>query len=73
MHRGLGVIDRLHDPIYQCDGSDLLSRHCTGHVVIEGGVAGNAALVAVFATMGIVAWWTLRRHARAESSPTTNK
>jgi len=29
MHRGLGVIDRLHDPIYQCDGSDLLSRHCT--------------------------------------------
>jgi len=40
------------------------------HVVIGGGVAGNAAMAAVFAGAGIVAWWTLRRHGRAESGKT---
>lgn len=42
------------------------------HVTIGGGVAGNAAMAAVFAGVGIVAWWTLRRHARAGSSTTTS-
>jgi len=32
------------------------------HVAIGGGVAGNASMAAVFAAVGIVAWWTLRRH-----------
>jgi len=31
-----------------------------------------ASLAAVFAGVGIVAWWTLRRHARAESSTTAS-
>ena len=34
------------------------------HVTIGGGVAGNAAMATVFAGMGIVAWWALRRPAR---------
>jgi hypothetical protein len=42
------------------------------HVTIGGGVAGNAAMAAVFAGVGIVAWWTLRRHARGGSSTTTS-
>ncbi|CAB1065288.1 hypothetical protein D1BOALGB6SA_10085 [Olavius sp. associated proteobacterium Delta 1] len=33
------------------------------HVVIGGGVAGNAAMAAVFAGVGIIAWWRLRRYA----------
>lgn len=41
------------------------------HVTIGGGVAGNAAMAAVYAGVGFVAWWTLRRHARAESSTIT--
>ena len=48
-----------------------LAATAPSHVVIGGGVAGNAALAAVFAGMGIVAWWTLRRHERAESNTTT--
>jgi len=36
------------------------------HVTIGGGVVGNAAMAAVFAGMGIMAWWKLRRHARGE-------
>lgn len=42
------------------------------HVTIGGGVAGNAVTAAVFAGVGIVAWWTLRRRARTESSTTTS-
>ena len=42
------------------------------YVVIGGGVAGNAAMAAVFAGVGIVALWMLRRHARAELSPITS-
>jgi hypothetical protein len=42
------------------------------HVTIGGGVAGNAAMAAVFAGVVIVAWWVLRRHALAESSPITS-
>jgi hypothetical protein len=34
------------------------------HVMIGGGVAGNSAMAAVFAGVGIIAWWKLRRHAR---------
>ena len=49
-----------------------LAATAPSHVVIGGGVAGNAGLAAVFATMGIVAWWTLRRHAWAESGTTKN-
>jgi len=48
-----------------------LAATAASHVTIGGGVAGNAAFAAVFANMGIVAWWTLRRPARAESSTTT--
>ena len=40
------------------------------HVKIGGGVAGNAALAAVFAGVGLAAWWMLRRHARTGSSTT---
>jgi len=36
------------------------------HVTIGGGVAGNAVMAAVFAGVGILAWWKLRRHARGE-------
>ena len=31
------------------------------HVTIEGGVAGNAAMAALFITLAIVSWWSLRR------------
>jgi hypothetical protein len=47
-----------------------LAATAPSHVVIGGGVAGNAGLASVFATMGIIAWWTLRRHGRAESRTT---
>jgi len=36
------------------------------HVTIQGGVAGNAAMAALYAVAGIVVGWMLRRHARAE-------
>ncbi len=42
------------------------------HVTIGGGVVGNAAIAAVFAGLGIVAWWTLSRSSRAKSSTTTS-
>jgi hypothetical protein len=48
-----------------------LAATAPSHVVIGGSVVGNVALAAIFATMGIVAWWTLTRHAWAESSITT--
>jgi hypothetical protein len=41
------------------------------HVVIQGGVVGNAAMAALYAVAGIVAWGFLRRHARAESGKST--
>ena len=50
-----------------------LAATAPSHVVIGGGVVGNAAMAAVFATVGIVAWWALRRHAQAESSTNTSK
>jgi len=43
-----------------------LAATAAPHVKIGGGVAGNAAMAAVFAGVGIVAWWMLRRHARDE-------
>ena len=49
-----------------------LAATAASHVTIGGGVAGNATMAAVFAGVGIVAWWTLRRHGRAESSTTTS-
>lgn len=45
-----------------------LAANAPSHVRIEGGVTGNAAMAAVFAGVGLAAWWTLRRHARAGSS-----
>ena len=42
------------------------------HVVIGGGVAGNAAMAAVFACVGIMAWLKLRSHAQNKSSTTTS-
>ena len=48
-----------------------LAATAPSHVKIGGGVAGNAAMAAVFAGIGIVAWWTLRRRAQTESSTTT--
>jgi hypothetical protein len=47
-----------------------LAATAPSHVTIGGGVAGNAVMAAVFASVGIAAWWTLRRHGRAESSTT---
>jgi len=47
-----------------------LAANAPSHVKIEGGVAGNAAMAAVFAGVAIVCWWMLRRHARAGSSAT---
>ena len=49
-----------------------LAAKAPSHVVIGGGVVGNAAMAAVLAGLGTVAWWTLRRHARAKSTPTTS-
>ncbi len=49
-----------------------LAATAPSHVVIGGGVTGNGAMAAMFAGLGIVAWWTLRRHAQAESSTTTS-
>ena len=31
------------------------------HVTIEGGVAGNAAIAALFVVLAIVSWWALNR------------
>lgn len=47
-----------------------LAANAPSHVRIEGGVPGNAAMAAVFAGVGLVAWWMLRRQARAGSSAT---
>ncbi len=47
-----------------------LAATAPSHVTIGGGVAGNAVMAAVFASVGIAAWWTLRRHGRDESSTT---
>ena len=49
-----------------------LAATAPSHVTIGGGVAGNAAMAAVFAGIGIAAWWALRRRAQTESS-TTNE
>lgn len=43
------------------------------HVTIGGGVVGNAAMAALFAVLGIVPWWMLRRHAQAEASTVTSQ
>jgi len=44
-----------------------LAATAPSHVTIGGGVAGNAVMAVVFAAVGFVACWTLRRHGRAES------
>jgi len=31
------------------------------HVTIEGGVAGNAAMAALFVALAIASWWALNR------------
>lgn len=49
-----------------------LAATAPSHVVIGGGVVGNAAMAAVFAGIGILAWRALRRHAQTESSTTTS-
>jgi hypothetical protein len=40
------------------------------HVTIGGGVAGNAVMAVVFAAVGFLACWRLRRHIRTESRTT---
>ena len=50
-----------------------LAAIAPSHVTIGGGVAGNATIAAVYAVIGIVAWWMLRRHTRAESSTITSQ
>ena len=42
-------------------------------VTIGGGVAGNAAMVALFAVLAIVPWWMLRRHAHGGASRVTSQ
>jgi len=49
-----------------------LAATAASHVTIGGGVAGNAAMAAVFAAVGIAAWWTLRRSARTEADTTAS-
>jgi hypothetical protein len=44
-----------------------LAATAASHVVIQGGVAGNAAMAAVYAVSGIGAWWMLHRHQSTES------
>jgi hypothetical protein len=44
-----------------------LAATAPSHVTIGGGVAGNAVMAVVFAAVGFIACWTLRRHIRAES------
>ncbi len=44
-----------------------LAATAASHVTIGGGVAGNAAMAAVFAAVGIAVWWTLRRNPRTEA------
>ena len=38
-----------------------LAATAASHVVIQGGVSGNAAMAAVYAVAGIGAWWLLSR------------
>jgi hypothetical protein len=38
------------------------------HVTIGGGVAGNAAIAAVFAVLALVPWWVLKRRAQTEAN-----
>ena len=47
-----------------------LAATAPSHVTIGGGVAGNAVMAIVFAAVGIVAYWTMWRHGRAESRTT---
>ena len=42
-----------------------LAATAAAHVTIGGGVAGNAAMAALYAVAGFVAWGTLRHHAPA--------
>jgi hypothetical protein len=47
-----------------------LAATAASHVTIQGGVAGNAAMAAVYAVAGIGAWWMLSRHQQATSEKT---
>ena len=49
-----------------------LAATAPSHVTIGGGVAGNAVMAAVFAGLGIVAWWMLSRPSRAKSNTSTS-
>jgi hypothetical protein len=42
------------------------------HVRIEGGVAGNAALAALFVGLAVVAWWLLRSRGRNPNTATNS-
>ncbi len=45
-----------------------LAATAAPHVKIGGGVAGNAAMAAVYGGLGAVAWWALKRHSPGKSS-----
>jgi len=47
-----------------------LAATAQSHVTIGGGVAGNAVMAVVFAAVGLLACWRLRRHVRTESRTT---
>lgn len=43
-----------------------LAANAPRHVKIEGGVEGSVAMAAVFAAVGLVAWWALRRLSKSK-------
>ncbi len=43
-----------------------LAATAAPHVKIGGGVAGNAAMAALFAVLAILPWWIFKRHTQAE-------
>lgn len=47
-----------------------LAATAASYVVIQGGVAGNTAMAAVYAVAGIGAWWMLSRRQQVESGKT---
>lgn len=50
-----------------------LAATAAPHVTIGGGVAGNAAMAALFAVLAIVPWWMLRRQAQADANTVTSQ
>lgn len=45
-----------------------LAANAAPHVTIEGGVLGNAAMAVLYAGLGVVIWWLLRRRAGSDFS-----